>query len=109
MEHMLTTGQAFALILVMTAVTVLTRILPFLLFDRTGQTPSPVIRYLGGILPSAIIAMLVVYVLRDVAIFAGKHGIPELIACIAVVVLHKWKHNYLISIFCGTVVYMLLI
>ena len=110
----LTTGQAAASIAVMAAVTFLTRVLPFLLFDRVGQPPK-VVLYLGRVLPPAVIAMLIVYCLRniqfafgpDLAALAG--WAPQLIAAAAVVVLHLWKHNNLLSIFGGTVLYMVLV
>ena len=60
----LTTGQAVAAVIVMALVTYLTRALPFLLFGRGGRPPKPVL-YLGRVLPPAIIAMLIVYCLRD--------------------------------------------
>lgn len=41
--------------------------------------------------------------------FAGSHGIPEAIAIAAIVVLHVWKRNMLLSIAGGTVVYMALL
>lgn len=109
MEHVLSDSKAVILILVMAFVTFLTRVLPFILFDREGSTPPRIISYLGSILPPAVIAMLVVFVLRNVDILGKSHGIPELLACIVTVLLHKWKHNYLISIFVSTAVYMALI
>ena len=39
----------------------------------------------------------------------GNHGLPELIAILVVVVLHKWKHNTLLSILLGTICYMVLV
>ena len=36
-------------------------------------------------------------------------ALAALIAVVLVVVLHKWKHNSLISILSGTVAYMLLL
>ena len=53
-------GYTAALIAVMTAVTFLTRALPFLLFDR-GDHPPKIVLYLGRVLPPAVIAMLIVY------------------------------------------------
>ena len=90
----------------MAIVTAMIRLLPFILFSK--NTPKPVL-YLGKVLPYAIVAMLVVYCLKDVKIFSGSHGIPELIAIALVVVLHKWKKNTLLSILAGTICYMLLI
>lgn len=107
----LTTGQAAASIAVMAAVTFLTRVLPFLLFDRGGQPPK-VVLYLGRVLPPAVIAMLIVYCLRNIQFAFGPDlagWAPQLIAAAAVVVLHLWKHNNLLSIFGGTVLYMVLV
>jgi branched-subunit amino acid transport protein AzlD len=53
--------------------------------------------------------MLVVYCLKDVDVLGGTHGIPELIAILVTVLLHKWKKQMLISIAGGTICYMLLI
>lgn len=56
----LTAAETLASIAVMSAVTFLTRALPFLLFDR-GEHPPKIVLYLGKVLPPAIIAMLIVY------------------------------------------------
>lgn len=42
-------------------------------------------------------------------LFAGTHGIPEILASAAVVGLHVWKRNTLLSIAVGTVFYMFLV
>lgn len=88
--------------------TVLTRFLPFLLFPAGKPTPR-YIRYLGAVLPPAVFGLLVVYCLKNVSLFAGSHGIPELISIAAVVGLHVWKHQMLLSIAGGTLCYMLLV
>ena len=88
--------------------TVLTRFLPFLLFPAGKPTPK-YIQYLGTVLPSAVFGLLVVYCLKDVSLFAGNHGVPELIAIAVVVGLHVWKRQMLLSIAGGTVCYMLLV
>ena len=103
---MINVNQSLILIATMAVVTALIRFLPFLLFSK--NTPKPVL-YLGKVLPYAIIAMLVVYCLKDVKIFSGSHGIPELISVVLVAFLHKWKRNTLLSILSGTICYMLLI
>lgn len=105
---MLTTGQAAASIAVMAGVTFLTRALPFLLFDRRGGPPKTVL-YLGRVLPPAVIAMLIVYCLRNVTFTAAANWLPQLIASVAVVLLHLWRRNSLISIFGGTILYMVLV
>lgn len=88
--------------------TVLMRFLPFLLFPAGKPTPK-YIQYLGTVLPSAVFGLLVVYCLKGVSLFAGSHGIPELISIAAVVGLHVWKRQMLLSIAGGTLCYMLLV
>ena len=88
--------------------TMLTRFLPFLVFPAGKPTPK-YIQYLGKVLPSAVFGLLVVYCLKDVSVFSGSHGLPELISIAFVVVLHLWKKQMLLSIGGGTVLYMLLV
>ena len=88
--------------------TVIPRFTPFLVFSSGKKTPK-YIEYLGDVLPSAIFGMLVVYCLRSVNIMTGCHGIPELIACAVVVLLHLWKGNMFVSMLGGTAVYMALV
>ncbi len=66
------------------------------------------IRHLGNVLPYAVIGLLVVYCLKDVP-GSGTYGLPEAIAILFIVFLHKWKKNTLLSIGGGTVLYMLLV
>ena len=88
--------------------TLLTRFLPFLLFPAGKPTPK-YIQYLGTVLPSAVFGLLVVYCLKNVSLFTGNHAIPEMISVAAVIGLHVWKRQMLLSIAGGTVCYMLLV
>lgn len=88
--------------------TVLTRFLPFLIFSSGKPTPK-YIRYLGTVLPPAVFGLLVVYCLKNVSLFAGGHGLPELISISVVIGLHVWKRQMLLSIAGGTLCYMLLV
>ena len=108
MNGMLSAPQALASILVMAAVTFLTRALPFLLFDRGGHPPR-IVLYLGQMLPPAVIAMLVVYCLKGVSFAAHAGWVPALAAGLTAAALHLWKHNDLLSIFGATVLYMVLV
>ena len=94
------------LVAAMAAVTILLRFLPFLVFK--GKTPG-YISYLGKVLPSAIVGMLVIYCLRNTSILHAPYALPEVIASAVVIGLQVWKRNSLISILSGTVVYMLMI
>lgn len=64
---------------------------------------------LGTVLPPAVFGLLVVYCLKDVSLFAGSHGIPEMISIAAVMGLHIWKRQMLLSIAGGTLCYMMLV
>ena len=88
--------------------TLFMRALPFAVFSSKKPTPK-FIQYLGVALPAAIFGMLVVYCLKGVSLASAPHGIPELIAIFAVVGIHLWRRNTLLSIFSGTVIYMLLV
>ena len=97
-----------ALIAVAAVVTAATRFLPFLIFGNGKKTPD-IIVYLGKVLPYAIMGMLVVYCMKNVNFAQRPFGLPELIACGAVAVLHVWRRNTLLSIAVGTIGYMLLV
>ena len=97
-----------AMIAVMTLVTMATRFLPFLVFGEKRKTPE-LILYLGKVLPFSIMGMLVVYCLKDVHFLSGTFGIPEILGCTIVAVLHLWRRNSLLSVGVGTVSYMLLV
>lgn len=76
---MMTVPQQIITIALCVAGTMLTRFLPFLVFSPRKETPR-YIQYLGKALPCAIFGMLVIYCLKNVSLFSGSHGLPELIA-----------------------------
>jgi branched-subunit amino acid transport protein AzlD len=100
--------QAILMIFIMAGITLLIRVLPFILFPGNKKTPSYIL-YLGKVLPYAIISMLVVYCLKDVTVTAFPFGLPELLACLFIVGVHVWKRNTLLSIGGGTLFYMFLV
>ena len=102
MEH------TIALIGVVALCTLFTRALPFWMFGGKKELPQTV-KYLGNVLPPAIMVILVIYCLKSVNIFTGNRGLPEFISIGLVVLLHLWKKNTLLSIGGGTVCYMLLV
>lgn len=103
----MTITQSILTILAVVLGTMVTRFLPFFIFPE-GRTPPAYITYLGTVLPYAVIGLLVIYCLKD-AFSSGHFAIPELIAIVFIVILHKWKKNTLLSIGAGTVLYMFLV
>ena len=101
-------AHTFYAIAVMAVITALLRFLPFLIFKGKASTP-PLVEKLGRLLPSAVIAMLVVYCMKDVDFTASASYLPVLLASVLVGVLHTWKRNILLSVIGGTVIYMLLV
>ncbi len=96
----------YGMIGVIALATIIIRFIPFIIFK--SNTPA-IIKYLGNVLPYSIMAMLVVYCLKGVSFTSLSTFLPELIAGLVVVLVHKLKHNMLLSIIVGTVLYMLLI
>ena len=100
--------KSLLIIAVVSVTTFATRAIPFLIFPKGKEIP-PLVKYLGGALPPAVIGMLVIYCLKDVNLFAAPFALPEMIAGVVVVILHIWKRNNLLSIGVGTVLYMVLV
>ena len=88
--------------------TMITRFVPFILFPPHKPIPD-YIKYLGRVLPSAILGLLVIYSLKDFSVFTSSKGIPELISIGLVIGLHLWKKQMLLSIAGGTLCYMFLV
>lgn len=104
----MTEFQGILMVAVIAGVTAFLRFIPFLVFGGKKKTP-PYITYLSGVLPYAIMGMLVVYCLKNVNLLAPPHGICELLGGGIVVLLHLWRRNTLLSIAGGTVIYMFLV
>jgi len=98
--------NAVILVTVMALTTAALRFLPFLVF--TKKTP-PFVVYLGKVLPAALIGMLVVYCLRNMTFLEAPYGASEVIAVVVVALIHKWRHNTMLSLIAGTACYMLLV
>ncbi len=101
-------SQAIITVLVIAAGTLATRALAFLLFPAGRAVPS-CISYLGKVLPSATIALLIVYCVKHVEPLEPPYGLAELAAIILVAVLQHFFKIMLLSIIAGTAAYMLLL
>ena len=104
----LSADRTIILILAAAVCTFATRLFPFALFSGKKEIPK-FVKYLGEILPPAIIGVLIIYCLRDMTGGDIHVIVPQLIAVAATAVMHIWKKNTLLSIAVGTVGYMLLI
>lgn len=104
----MTNVQFLITIAVMGLAVQLTRFTPFILFRKSDKLP-PIVEYLGKVLPAAMMGLLVVYCFKDVNYADMSQVIPSLIAFAAIVCLHLWKHNTILSIALGTAIYMVLI
>ncbi|MEF9920853.1 MAG: AzlD domain-containing protein [Erysipelotrichaceae bacterium] len=96
------------IIFVVAIITLLTRALPFLIFKDKDKTPSIIIE-LGQVLPMALIAMLVVYCLKDINVLADNHGLPYILSVISVILLQSWIKNTYLSIGLSTLFHMFLL
>lgn len=96
------------MIMVSAICTLFLRALPFLAFNGKRQMPEK-LKNLGAMLPSTIIAVLIVYCLKDMKDDWSGIGIAQMVAVVVTVVSFKWKHSTFISILAGTVCYMVLL
>jgi branched-subunit amino acid transport protein AzlD len=83
------------------------RAFPFVLFSR--RKPPKILQFIQKLLPPMIMAVLVVYCFKSVSFSTHPFGIPELAALLFVTIMHLWQKNAMLSIFGGTIVYMVLI
>ena len=104
----MTHKQMLLTVLVIMLGTMLTRFLVFFIFPPTKEPPQ-FVTYLGKVLPAAAIGLLVVYALKDIQLTKRPFALPEFLAILTILLIHKWRRNSLLSIASGTVVYMLLV
>ena len=104
----LSVKDSLIIIAVAAVCTFATRLVPFVLFSGKKEPPK-FVRYLGSVLPVAIIGVLIVYGIGDVRDIGIGELLPKLIAVAATAIVHLWKRNTLLSIAVGTIGYMLLI
>ena len=100
--------QLILMIAVAGACTFATRLFPFALFGGKMEVPK-FIKYLGDVLPVAILGILIVYCVRDFEKGSINYILPQIIAVALTAGIHLWKKNTLLSIAVGTIGYMLLI
>ena len=104
----MTEQKLWLTVAIIALVTALIRFLPFIVFANGRQTPK-LVEKLGKLLPCAVMAMLVVYCLKDVSFTSPAGFLPAFVAGAVVCSSYVWKRNTLISIASGTVLYMILV
>lgn len=104
----MTTPETLVIVGMVTLGTIITRGLPFLLFQGKREK-NDYIDYLGKVLPYSAMGLLVVYCLKSVNLKLPPHGIPEAISIVFIAIVHNWKGNTLFSIGAGTALYMALV
>ncbi len=109
MRTPLSNQQAIVAIFIMAAVTFALRILPFLLFTRRQRSIPRAIEYLGNVLPFSSMILLVVYCLRNVDVSSATSVLPMGLGIVSVAALQAWRRDSTLSIFGGTVIYMVLL
>ena len=92
-------------IITMSVVTILLRFIPFIFLNDKKEYKT--LNYLSKVLPCAIMAMLVVYCLKDVNFENTRNFVPALIASLVVSTSYIMKRNTLLSILLGTIIYMI--
>ena len=83
-----------------------TRLFPFALFSN--KEPPAVLRFIEKYIPPMIMAILLIYCFNGVSFVTKPYGIPHLLALAVTVITYLWKNNSMISIFGGTIIFMLL-
>lgn len=104
----MTTIEIAVTIAIVALVTLVTRALPFFVFGADRPLP-PYIRYLNTVLPTAVIAMLVVYCLKGTSLMSAPYDMPELISLAFLTIVHRRYKKMLVSIGGSTALYMILV
>jgi branched-subunit amino acid transport protein AzlD len=91
---------------VMASITFTSRLLPFLFFSRSH--PPRWLAPVETVLPPLVLWLLVFYSLNGIAWRTAPYGVPALAGVAIVVLVHRWKHNALLSIVSRTAAYMVL-
>ncbi len=92
---------------VMSLANFITRIFPFLFFAK--KEPPKIVSFVANSFPPIIMTILIFYTLGKIDFTVAPYGTKELLSIIVTALLHIKFNNYLISIFMGTIFYMILV
>lgn len=104
---MMNNYEIYIAIAIMSFVNLFTRVFPFLFFTKKNLPKS--LEFIEKFFPSIIMTILIIYTVKDVNFNVAPYGFKEIGAIVFTAILHISLKNYLISIFCGTIFYMILI
>ena len=83
------------------------RLFPFVLFSK--YQPGKLIRIFEHFIPPLVMTGLLIYSLRDIRFTSPEQWVPQISAIAFTIATYLWRKNSLISIFGGTIIYMILI
>ena len=83
------------------------RLFPFAIFSK--RKPGKLIHIFERYIPPIVMLGLLIYNLRDVRFSSLVQWVPQISAIAFTIVTYLWKKNSLVSIFGGTIIYMILI
>ncbi len=104
----MTRTQMVITVLILSLATALTRFLPFLVFPSDRKRPE-VIKYLGKVLPGALLAFLVVYSFKGAFDYTRAEVVASIVGSVLTVGSFLYKRQMMLSIVLGTVGYMAMI
>ncbi len=100
-------NKAMIVMLVCMAIVYFERSLPWLLFGKKGMPKA--LKVLADLLPAALMATLVVYGLKDLPTSDMSTAAALIVASVFTGCIHYWKKNTILSVFTGTIVYVVLL
>ena len=83
------------------------RLFPFAIFSK--RKPGKLIHIFERYIPPIVMLGLLIYSLRDVRFASFAQWVPQISAITFTIVTYLWKKNSLVSIFGGTIIYMILV
>jgi branched-subunit amino acid transport protein AzlD len=96
-----------ATVAVAATITFALRAAPFAILNRLRSASA--VTYLGRHLPSGIMVVLVVYLLRHAQLTRPPFGVIQLLPVAVTAATHIWKRQLLLSMASGTLAYALML
>lgn len=102
----MTDTQALFATICIALIIFLERLFPFVLFSK--RTPGKIIHIFEKYIPPIVMLGLLIYSLKSVRFTSLVQWVPSVCGIIFTTSSYLWKKNTLISIFGGTIIYMIL-